>query len=38
MYRPGVAVEVLDMPQTLSGDPELAGFALDLGAIWEPGF
>ena len=38
VYRPGVAVEVLDMPQTLSGDPELAGFALDLGAIWEPGF
>ncbi len=38
VYRPGVAVEVLDMPQTLSGEPELAGFALDLGAIWEPGF
>ena len=38
VYRPGVAVEVLDMPQTLSGDPELAGFALDLRAIWEPGF
>ena len=38
VYRPGVAVEVLDAPQTLSGDPELAGFALDLGAIWEPGF
>ena len=38
VYRPGVAVEVLDMPQTLSGDPELDGFTLDLGAIWEPGF
>ena len=38
VYRPGVAVEVLDMPQTLSGEPELAGFELDLGAIWEPGF
>ncbi len=38
VYRPGVAVVVLDRPQTLSGDPELAGFALDLGAIWEPGF
>ena len=38
VYRPGVAVEVLDSPRTLSGDPELAGFALDLGAIWEPGF
>ena len=38
VYRPGVAVEVLDAPQTLSGEPELAGFTLDLGAIWEPGF
>ena len=38
VYRPGTAVEALDRPQTLSGEPELAGFALDLGAIWEPGF
>ncbi len=38
VYRPGVAVVALDAPRTLSGDPELAGFALDLGAIWEPGF
>ena len=38
VYRPGVAVDVLDRPQTLSGEPELAGFTLDLGAIWEPGF
>ena len=38
VYRPGAAVEVLDAPQTLSGDPELAGFALDMGAIWEPAF
>ena len=38
VYRPGKAVEVLDAPQTLSGEPELAGFTLDLGAIWEPGF
>ena len=38
VYRPGAAVEVLDSPQTLSGDPELAGFALDMGAIWEPAF
>ena len=38
VYRPGAAVEVLDNPQTLSGDPELAGFALDMGAIWEPAF
>ena len=38
VYRPGAAVEVLDSPQTLSGDPELAGFTLDMGAIWEPTF
>ena len=38
VYRPGAAVEVLDSPQTLSGDPELAGFTLDMSAIWEPAF
>ena len=38
VYRPGAAVEVLDSPQTLSGDPELAGFTLDMGAIWQPAF
>ena len=38
VYRPGSAVEVLDAPQTLSGDPELAGFTLDMSAIWEPAF
>ena len=38
VYRPGEAVEVLDSPQALSGDPELAGFALDMSAIWEPAF
>ena len=38
VYRPGVAVVALDAPRTLSGEPELAGFELDLGAIWEPGF
>ena len=38
VYRPGAAVEVLDSPQTLSGDPELAGFTLDLSAIWDPAF
>ena len=38
VYRPGAAVDVLDSPQTLSGEPELAGFTLDLSAIWEPAF
>ena len=38
VYRPGAAVDVLDSPQTLSGEPELTGFTLDMGAIWEPAF
>ena len=38
VYRPGEAVEVLDSPQTLSGDPELVRFTLDLIAIWQPAF
>jgi len=36
VYRPGRAVEVLVRPETLSGDPELPGFVLDLRGIWEP--
>ncbi len=36
VYRPGCAVEVLDRPTEISGDPELLGFVLDLAAIWEP--
>ncbi len=36
IYRPGVAVEVLEAPETLSGDPELPGFVLDMQRIWEP--
>ena len=35
IYRPGVAVEVLEAPETLSGDPELPGFVLDMRRIWE---
>ncbi len=34
IYRPGVAVEQLDNPETVSGDPELPGFVLKLGQIW----
>lgn len=30
IYRPAASVEVLDNPATLSGDPILPGFALDL--------
>ena len=38
VYRPGTEVEVLEGPETLSGDPELPGFSLDLKPIWEPDF
>ena len=36
VYRPAQPVQVLDNPQTLSGDPELPGFALDLQPVWMP--
>lgn len=38
VYRPGVAVECLDNPANISGDPELSGFVLDLTRIWEASF
>ncbi len=38
VYRPGVPVEERDEPATLSGDPELPGFVLDLAPIWDPSF
>lgn len=34
VYRPRAEVERLDDPSTLSGDPELPGFVLDLTLIW----
>lgn len=36
IYRPGAPVEVLEAPETLSGDPELPGFVLEMRRIWEP--
>jgi len=36
VYRPQRAVEILDHSKRVSGDPELAGFVLDLKGIWEP--
>jgi Uma2 family endonuclease len=36
VYRPGRAVELLDHPQTVSGEPELPGFVLDLDPVWRP--
>ena len=34
IYRPGRAVECLDAPPTLAGDPELPGFVLDVAYLW----
>jgi Uma2 family endonuclease len=34
IYRPERSVEVLDNPQTVSGEPLLAGFTLNLAPIW----
>ena len=38
VYRPGAGVEILERPESVSGEPELPGFTLDLQFIWEPGF
>ena len=35
IYRPDASVEVLDNPQTVSGEPLLRGFTLDVQSIWE---
>ena len=35
VYRPNDEVVVLDNPETVSGDPLLPGFKLDLTEIWE---
>lgn len=37
VYRPGAVVESLDNPATVSGDPVLPRFVLDLTRIWDPG-
>src|SRR5918999_2956413 len=34
IYRPQAPVECLDYPPTLSGDPVLPGFVLELGRVW----
>ncbi len=38
VHRPGVAVDVLNEANTISGDPELPGFVLQLQDIWTPSF
>lgn len=37
VYRSGGTVEVLENPESISGDPVLPGFVLDLRPVWEPG-
>lgn len=37
VYRPGRETELLEEPATLSAEPELAGFTLDLAPIWNAG-
>ena len=34
--HPGQPPQVLDGPPSVSGDPELPGFVLDLRPVWEP--
>ena len=38
IYRPNAPVAVLEGLDTLSGEPELPGFTLDLKPVWEPAF
>jgi Uma2 family endonuclease len=38
VYRPGVPIEILEAPVTVSGDPVLPGFELALTRIWSPGW
>jgi Uma2 family endonuclease len=34
IYRPDREAEILDNPETVSGDPELPGFVLRMAKIW----
>jgi Uma2 family endonuclease len=36
IYRPGVPPDLLQNPTTLSGDPILPGFVLDVQQLWLP--
>jgi hypothetical protein len=35
IYRPNQAPRCMDQPASVSGDPELPGFTLDLTEIWK---
>ena len=34
VYRPNLNAEILEGPETVSGDPELPGFKLDVRELW----
>ena len=38
IHRPGTDIEILEAPESLSGESVLPGFVLDMTPIWEPGF
>lgn len=35
IYRPAAAIEILDNPQSVSGEPLLSGFTLDVQSLWD---
>jgi Uma2 family endonuclease len=35
VYRPGIAVEILDNPHSVSGEPLLCGFTLEVQLLWD---
>ena len=35
IYRPGLAVEILSDPETVSGEPLLKGFVLEVRSLWD---
>jgi Uma2 family endonuclease len=35
VYRPNVVVEILDNPHSVSGEPLLSGFVLDVQSLWD---
>ena len=35
IYRPGGAIQSLDNPNTISGDPVLPGFVFNIAKIWQ---
>ena len=35
IYRPGQAVETLENPTTIAGDPVLPGFVFNVAEVWQ---